>query len=93
MKLRRHLLIAAALGAVAGPAEAAPDFSGIWAHPWLPGFEPLPSGPTSLVNLSRSADGKSSATPELTASHESGKAEEDSKHAERVITLVFEHCQ
>jgi hypothetical protein len=59
MKLRRYLLIAAALGAVTGPAAAAPDFSGIWAHPWLPGFEPLPSGPTSLVNLSRSADGKS----------------------------------
>jgi hypothetical protein len=28
------------------------DFSGIWVHS-IPGFEPLPSGPTSLVNRSR----------------------------------------
>src|SRR5690242_3359358 len=52
MKLR-HVLMAAALAAVAAPASAAPDFSGIWAHPWLPGFEALPSGPTALVNLTR----------------------------------------
>ena len=32
---------------------AAPDFSGVWAHPSIPGFEPLASGPTSLVNRSR----------------------------------------
>jgi hypothetical protein len=32
---------------------ATPDFSGIWSHPSVPGFEPLPSGPTSLVNRSR----------------------------------------
>jgi hypothetical protein len=31
-----------------------PDFSGTWAHPSIPGFEPLASGPTSLVNRSRS---------------------------------------
>jgi hypothetical protein len=30
-----------------------PDFSGLWSHPWLPGYEPLASGPTSLVNRSR----------------------------------------
>src|ERR1700745_676994 len=36
-----------------------PDFSGIWAHQWLPGFEALPSGPTALVNLSRRPDGSS----------------------------------
>jgi len=30
-----------------------PDFSGMWAHPSLPGMEPLATGPTSLVNLSR----------------------------------------
>jgi hypothetical protein len=30
-----------------------PDFSGIWWHPSLPGFEPLASGPTSLTNRSR----------------------------------------
>ena len=32
-----------------------PDFSGIWMH--SNGFEPLRSGPTSLVNLSRRGDG------------------------------------
>ena len=37
-------------GAAAAPA---PDFSGIWWHPSLPGLEPLASGPTSLVNRSR----------------------------------------
>ena len=30
-----------------------PDFSGMWVHGSIPGFEPLPSGPTSLVNRSR----------------------------------------
>src|SRR5260370_2678579 len=30
-----------------------PDISGKWLHPSIPGFEPLPSGPTSVVNLSR----------------------------------------
>src|SRR5215468_5332929 len=30
-----------------------PNFSGIWWHPSLPGFEPLASGPTSLTNRSR----------------------------------------
>src|SRR5580693_8836202 len=29
-----------------------PDLSGIWVHS-IPGFEPLASGPTSLVNRSR----------------------------------------
>jgi hypothetical protein len=33
-------------------AASNPDFSGIWVHS-IPGFEPLPSGPTSLVNRSR----------------------------------------
>ena len=33
--------------------ESVPDFSGIWLHPSLPGFEPLSSGSTSLVNRSR----------------------------------------
>jgi hypothetical protein len=38
----------------AGPAGASiPDFSGVWWHPSLPGFEPLASGPTSLTNRSR----------------------------------------
>jgi hypothetical protein len=52
-------LVAAAvtpgLGQAAAPSAASiPDFSGLWAHPWLPGFEPLASGPTSLRNRSRS---------------------------------------
>src|SRR5580704_8180185 len=41
---------------VAGPADGGasiPDFSGVWWHPSLPGFEPLASGPTSLTNRSR----------------------------------------
>src|SRR4029077_9311102 len=33
-----------------------PDFSGIWVHS-IPGFEPLPSGPTALVNRSRRENG------------------------------------
>jgi hypothetical protein len=40
----------------AGPADrgaSIPDFSGVWWHPSLPGFEPLASGPTSLINRSR----------------------------------------
>ena len=37
-------------------AASIPDFSGIWVHS-LPGFEPLPSGPTALVNRSRRPNG------------------------------------
>ena len=36
--------------------EAIPDFTGLWVHA-LPGFEPLPSGPTALVNRSRRENG------------------------------------
>jgi hypothetical protein len=32
---------------------ATPDFSGIWAHPYFPGFEPPASGPGPIVNRSR----------------------------------------
>src|SRR5271170_4507246 len=42
-------------GGSEGP-EAIPDFSGVWVHA-LPGFEPLPSGPTALVNRSRRENG------------------------------------
>src|SRR5215475_12824482 len=49
-----------ALGQTAAPtvrpadsSASIPDFSGIWWHPSLPGFEPLASGPTSLTNRSR----------------------------------------
>jgi hypothetical protein len=41
------------LGQAAGATPSMPDFSGMWAHPWLPGYEPLASGPTSLTNRSR----------------------------------------
>jgi hypothetical protein len=34
-------------------AASIPDFSGIWAHPSLPGFEPPASGPGPVVNKSR----------------------------------------
>ena len=37
-------------------AASIPDFSGIWVHS-IPGFEPLPSAPTALVNLSRRPNG------------------------------------
>ena len=66
--LRRNLLLsmllvtAAVMPGAAQPARnttSIPDFSGVWAHPWLPGFESLRSGPTSLVNLSRRPDGVS----------------------------------
>jgi hypothetical protein len=49
-----------AFGQTAGPAvgpAAIPDFSGIWSHPSFPGFEPLASGPTSVVNKSRRPQG------------------------------------
>lgn len=45
---------AGAVVAQQAPAgQPVPDFSGMWAHPSLPGMEPLASGPTSLTNLSR----------------------------------------
>ena len=34
-------------------AASIPDFAGMWVHGSIPGFEPLSSGPTSLVNRSR----------------------------------------
>jgi hypothetical protein len=34
-------------------AAPLPDFSGFWVHGSIPGFEPLSSGPTSLINRSR----------------------------------------
>jgi hypothetical protein len=37
-------------------AKSIPDFSGVWLHT-LPGFEPLPSGPTALINRSRRENG------------------------------------
>jgi hypothetical protein len=53
-----------ALGQAVPPAGSAkqsatsiPDFSGIWAHPYFPGFEPPASGPGPMVNKSRRRDG------------------------------------
>jgi hypothetical protein len=37
-------------------AQSIPDFSGSWLHA-NPGFEPLPSGPTALINRSRRENG------------------------------------
>jgi len=44
-----------ALGQTAAPTGAAPipDFSGIWRHPSLPGFEPPASGPGPVTNRAR----------------------------------------
>jgi hypothetical protein len=36
-----------------GSGASIPDISGKWLHPSIPGFEPLSSGPTSVVNRSR----------------------------------------
>jgi hypothetical protein len=45
--------VALTVGSGNSSEQSTPDFSGIWLHPSLPGFEPLSSGPTSLVNRSR----------------------------------------
>jgi hypothetical protein len=62
MMLKKNLWIAVALAGVASasaaPRASVPDFSGIWAHQWDPGFEALDSGPTALTNLSRTPDGR-----------------------------------
>ncbi len=45
-----------AFGQTAGPAvgpAAIPDFSGLWAHPFYPGFELPISGPGPVTNRSR----------------------------------------
>jgi hypothetical protein len=39
-----------------------PDVSGVWLHPSIPGFEPLPSGSTSVVNKSRLRTGPQAGT-------------------------------
>jgi hypothetical protein len=42
-----------ALGQGTQNAGSIPDFSGLWWHPSLPGFEPPPSGPGPVTNRSR----------------------------------------
>jgi len=68
MSRTRNFLLPVALAAVAAvpafgqgavPAASIPDFAGMWAHASIPGFEPLASGPTSLINRSRRSDGVS----------------------------------
>ena len=48
---------ASAFFIVSASAAPAPDFSGIWAHPFLTGFEPPESGPGPVLNRSRRPDG------------------------------------
>jgi hypothetical protein len=57
-------LASPAFGQVVEPAAqpakapaAMPDFSGVWTHPYFPGFEPPASGPGPIVNRSRRPDG------------------------------------
>ena len=49
----------AAAPAAGGPQSAAsiPDLSGMWAHPYLTGFEPPVSGPGPVRNKSRLPNG------------------------------------
>ena len=53
------IILAACFGttAAAGQTPGAPDFSGLWWHPSLPGPEPLASGPTTVINRSRTRAG------------------------------------
>src|SRR6266581_8391051 len=44
-------------GSDARSAATMPDFSGVWAHPYFPGFEPPVSGPGPILNKSRRRDG------------------------------------
>jgi hypothetical protein len=48
---------AAAQTEASKPSSAIPDFSGVWAHPYLTGFEPPASGPGPVLNRSRRPDG------------------------------------
>ena len=50
------LLGAAGHGGPPAAGAAIPDLSGVWTHS-IPGFEPLSSGPTALVNRERRANG------------------------------------
>ena len=43
--------------AAGGKQGTVPDFSGIWAHPYLTGFEPPLSGPGPVLNKSRLPNG------------------------------------
>jgi hypothetical protein len=53
------IVLAACFGVTvaAGQTPGTPDFSGLWWHPSLPGPEPLGSGPTTVINRSRTKAG------------------------------------
>jgi len=53
------IILAACCGitAATGQTQGMPDFSGLWWHPSLPGPEPLASGPTTVINRSRTRAG------------------------------------
>ena len=60
---RNFLLLATLVAAATTPvwgqpqrSASLPDFSGIWTHS-IPGFEPMASGPTALVNTQRRENG------------------------------------
>ncbi len=59
----RVLLLGMCVAAVAAPtaigagSAQVPDFSGIWSHPFLTGFEPPASGPGPVTNRNRRPDG------------------------------------
>jgi len=46
-------LLSPGFAGAASPTPSVADFAGMWSHPWIPGYEPMASGPTSLTNLSR----------------------------------------
>ena len=64
LRWRKFTLVLAFAATVATPtlgdgsesAKSIPDFSGVWLHT-LPGFEPLATGPTALINRSRRENG------------------------------------
>ena len=58
--MRSHALLLTTLlaGVSAVPASSQsaatiPDFAGIWAHPYWPGFDPPESGPGPVLNMVR----------------------------------------
>ncbi len=62
LRARAVLVLAMAAAASAPPAVSqsaapVPDFSGVWSHPFLTGFEPPRSGPGPVTNTSRRPTG------------------------------------
>jgi hypothetical protein len=53
------LAVSFACGEAQAAAAAAPDFSGMWVHPYFPGIEPPPSGPGPVFNRLRRPNGQS----------------------------------